>query len=212
MSNLIKALLCFLIALILMLVYMILDKRQYVKCIPVIEYKYRTNVADVLARYIYANTHNSYVTSEFIADRLLYYSKQLRKSSDFSNYSEKYVVTLFIAIAEVESNFNPYAKSHANAIGLMQICLAANKKLLTNMSSEQLYDVDTNCRAASILLKHHIEMAKTKLIHTKHDKYDIIRKMLNIYSHDKSGRYASKVLNVQHKLMKLLYPNKGVKS
>ena len=208
MSNLTKALLCFLIALILMLIYMILDK-QHVKYIPVVKYKYQTDVADVLARYIYANTHNSYATSEFIADRLLYYGKQLHKSSEFSDYSEKYVVTLFIAIAEVESNFNPYAKSHANAIGLMQIYLAANEKILSDMTKNQLYDVDINCRAASILLKHHIEMAKTKLIHVKHDEYDIIRKMLNIYSHDESGKYAIKVFNVQHKLMKLLYPKRS---
>jgi len=209
MSDLVKALLCFLIAIVLMLIYTMLNRHQYVKCIPVIEYKYRTDIADVLARYIYANTHSSFVTSEFIADRLLYYGRHLHESPEFSDYSEEYVITLFIAIAEVESNFNPSAKSHANAIGLMQICLTANKKILTNITKEQLYDVDINCHAAAILLRHHINIAKKKLVYIRHNNYDVIRKMLNMYSHDSTGKYAIKVFNAQHKLMKLLYPKRS---
>ena len=68
-------------------------------------------------------------------------------------YASKYDVkpSVVFAIADVESHFNPRAKSSAGAIGIMQIMPAtgkwiANNLLLDDYQEDDLFKADTNIR------------------------------------------------------------------
>ena len=68
-----------------------------------------------------------------------------------SAYAAEYQLpeSLVYAVIKTESDFDPYANSHKDARGLMQILLstgswAAEKLGLENYTDESLYDVDTN--------------------------------------------------------------------
>jgi len=95
------------------------------------------------------------------------------KYSDYINqYSEKYNLDPYLvkAIIKAESNFKPYAVSHKNARGLMQIseitgAWAAEKLKIENYSEEMLFDAETNisfgCWYLSVL---YTEFGDTELV------------------------------------------------
>lgn len=62
-------------------------------------------------------------------------------------------VTLLLAVARGESDFNPRAVSHANAIGLMQILWPGTARHLGINRRSQLYDPCTNVDAGARYLK-----------------------------------------------------------
>ena len=63
---------------------------------------------------------------------------------------------LILAIIKTESNFNPFAKSHGNAIGLMGIIPSWWSKELIEQkiikSKRDLYDIEKNIRAGNYIL------------------------------------------------------------
>ena len=65
-------------------------------------------------------------------------------------------VSLAMAVARVESSFNPKALSHAGARGVMQIMPATAEKEL-GVSRYDLYDANTNIEAGIRFLKHLID-------------------------------------------------------
>ena len=71
-------------------------------------------------------------------------------------YSDKYYIgeSLILAIMETESNFNPKAKSHIPAIGLMQIVpRSAGKDILGwKPTHNYLYDPENNIRVGTAYL------------------------------------------------------------
>lgn len=62
-------------------------------------------------------------------------------------------VTLLLAVARGESDFNPRAVSHANAVGLMQILWPGTARHLGIYRRSQLYDPCTNVDAGARYLK-----------------------------------------------------------
>jgi hypothetical protein len=113
---------------------------------------------------------------------------------------------LTIAIMEIESSFTPYICSKAGAIGLMQILPSdENLKLLKQhikfYSVKELFTIENNIYAGLILLNHHCEIAYKRLKSQKDfDIVNVLKKGLNIYSHDSSGNYT---INVISKYLKL---------
>ncbi len=77
-------------------------------------------------------------------------------------YSEKYDLSpvLVLAVAEAESQFNPFAVSKQNAKGLMQINPEANQQLLIQegiiKDASELFDPDRNIEAGCFLLRRFI--------------------------------------------------------
>ncbi|TNE74377.1 transporter substrate-binding domain-containing protein [bacterium] len=59
---------------------------------------------------------------------------------------------MIVSIAAQESKFDPYAKSWAGAIGLMQV-----NKRFSKYSEQELYDLDTNIREGIRILKENLE-------------------------------------------------------
>ena len=91
-----------------------------------------------------------------------------QKYSDYVyTYSEEYEVDplLIFAMIKAESNFNPKATSHSNAIGLMQLMentaieMARNMEEEETISKEELYEPQNNIKLGtkyfSILLKQY---------------------------------------------------------
>lgn len=86
--------------------------------------------AERYARYLVANSAERYVSdgrtitavqTELVAEHL--HLRQLQFSDSVLRYAREYGVSpsLVYAVIEIESAFNPFAVSHANALGLMQI-------------------------------------------------------------------------------------------
>ncbi|MEH6626504.1 MAG: lytic transglycosylase domain-containing protein [Motiliproteus sp.] len=73
----------------------------------------------------------------------------------FSKASTDYGIpkALLLAVARGESDFNPRAVSHANAVGLMQILWPGTAKHLGIWKKSKLYDPCTNIDAGSRYLK-----------------------------------------------------------
>ena len=76
-----------------------------------------------------------------------------KNQGQVSAYAAEYQLpeSLVYAVIKTESNFDPYANSHQNARGLMQIVAgtgswAADKLGLENYTDESLYDADVNIR------------------------------------------------------------------
>jgi soluble lytic murein transglycosylase len=90
-------------------------------------------------------------------------------------YSEKYDLSpiMVLAVAEAESQFNPFAVSKQNARGLMQINPDANEKLLVQegiiKDTSELFDPDRNIEAGCFLLRRFINNSSD--FNTALDKY-----------------------------------------
>lgn len=68
---------------------------------------------------------------------------------------------IVLAIIEVESNFNPYAVSHAGAHGLMQVMPFWLKEI--GRPGDNLFHVRTNLRFGCTILKHYLNKEKGNL-------------------------------------------------
>lgn len=90
---------------------------------------------------------------------------------------------LVIGIIDVESSFNPNAKSRKGARGLMQVMYGSWKKEMRLNSKDELYDIDRNLDVGIKILKG------------KMDKNDgNLRKALRSFNGSGGNRYANKVL------------------
>jgi hypothetical protein len=69
---------------------------------------------------------------------------------------------LVLAIAKVESDFNPKALSHMGALGVMQI-MPATAKQGFNVASHELYDAKVNIRIGVAFIKQLIEQYNGKI-------------------------------------------------
>ncbi|MDX8387737.1 MAG: lytic transglycosylase domain-containing protein [Ghiorsea sp.] len=67
--------------------------------------------------------------------------------------------TMILALITIESRFDPFATSSVGAQGLMQVMPFWKKELGTN--NDNLFDVETNIRYGSAILKHYIKRYKT---------------------------------------------------
>ncbi len=106
---------------------------------------------------------------------------------------------LALAIAKVESNFNPQALSHAGAKGIMQI-MPATAEGVFGVSSEQLFDAKINIHLGISFIKQLLERynQRTDIALSHYNGGSAVR--------DKSGRlsvipatkkYVNKVLSAQ---------------
>ncbi len=73
---------------------------------------------------------------------------------------------LLLAVAKGESNFNPKAVSHKNAVGVMQILWPETAKHLNIHSKAQLYDPCTNIQAGAKYLAELLQRYKGNLYRT----------------------------------------------
>lgn len=69
----------------------------------------------------------------------------------FARIAEKVDPLLTLSVAKQESAFNPYARSPANARGLLQI-LPSTAKIYEPKSQKYLYDIDTNVEVGGKIL------------------------------------------------------------
>lgn len=67
---------------------------------------------------------------------------------------------LALAVAKVESNFNPYAVSRVGAIGVMQVMPATARHF--GVTRSQLFDADTNIRTGILYLKKMLNTFRKK--------------------------------------------------
>jgi soluble lytic murein transglycosylase-like protein len=65
---------------------------------------------------------------------------------------------LILAVINIESNFNPWAISHAGARGLMQVMPFWLKEI--PQAGDNLFDVRTNLRFGCTILKHYLKREK----------------------------------------------------
>jgi soluble lytic murein transglycosylase-like protein len=70
---------------------------------------------------------------------------------------------LVLAVIEVESNFNPFAISHAGARGLMQVMPFWLKEI--GKPGDSLFRVSTNLRYGCTILKYYLDKEKGNLFH-----------------------------------------------
>ncbi len=69
---------------------------------------------------------------------------------------------LVLAVIEVESNFDPWAISHAGAIGLMQVMPFWLDEI--GRPGDNLFDPATNVRMGCEILKHYLDIERGNLI------------------------------------------------
>jgi len=120
-------------------------------------------------------------------------------------FTEEQLKILVYSIIQVESRFDIYAISKSNAIGLMQILpnkinLEYINKFINIQNKKELFDINNNIEAGLILLNHHFEIAYKKLKNQNYNKVNLLKKALNIYSNDDSGKYAIRVIGIMTEL------------
>ena len=116
-------------------------------------------------------------------------------------FTEEQLKILVYSIIQVESQFDIYAVSKSNAIGLMQILpnkinLNYINKFINIQNKKELFDINNNIEAGLILLNHHFEIAYNKLKNQNYNKINLLKKALNIYSNDNTGKYAIRVIDI----------------
>jgi soluble lytic murein transglycosylase-like protein len=114
---------------------------------------------------------------EMTAALALYIRSQNRNVSDrdvwrlaaaFVHYGEKYdlPVEMAVAVAQVESRFDPYARSGEGALGPMQVLWRIHSRLLRNHlnmgSSKDLLDPEKGVAAGCLLLSRYIKVHLTE--------------------------------------------------
>ncbi|MFA0888320.1 MAG: transglycosylase SLT domain-containing protein [Synergistales bacterium] len=91
-----------------------------------------------------------------------------REAIAFVHYGEKYglPVDMAVAVAQVESRFNPYAKSREGALGPMQVLWRIHSRLLRNHlnmgSSKDLLDPEKGVGAGCLLLSRYLKAHETE--------------------------------------------------
>jgi soluble lytic murein transglycosylase-like protein len=91
-----------------------------------------------------------------------------REAVAFVHYGEKYglPVDMAVAVAQVESRFNPYAKSSEGALGPMQILWKVHSHLLRNhlnlVSGKDLLDPEKGVAAGCLLLSRYLKAHDTQ--------------------------------------------------
>jgi soluble lytic murein transglycosylase-like protein len=101
---------------------------------------------------------------------------------------------LVMAIIQVESEFNPFAVSHAGAYGLMQINYAVWKNKL-NIDFQKIFDIEYNIDLGLRILKQYYEEAGKDILLALH-LYN------NGYKYNNT-EYSGKVVST------IFYPKKG---
>ncbi len=69
---------------------------------------------------------------------------------------------LVLGLIQVESGFKRYAVSHAGAIGYMQV-MPFWTRVLGNGNPQVLFDMRTNLRYGSVILRHYLDMERGNL-------------------------------------------------
>ncbi len=91
-----------------------------------------------------------------------------RMAAAFVHYGEKYdlPVDMAVAVAQVESRFDPYARSREGALGPMQVLWRIHSRLLRNHldmgSSKDLLDPEKGVAAGCLLLSRYMRAHQTE--------------------------------------------------
>lgn len=91
-----------------------------------------------------------------------------RQAAAFVYYAEKYrlPVDMAVAVAQVESRFDPYARSDEGALGPMQVLWRIHSRLLRNhlnfSSSKDLLDPEKGVAAGCLLLSRYMKAHQTE--------------------------------------------------
>jgi soluble lytic murein transglycosylase-like protein len=91
-----------------------------------------------------------------------------RLAAAFVHYGEKYdlPVDMAVAVAQVESRFDPYARSSEGALGPMQVLWRIHSRLLRNHlnmgSSKDLLDPEKGVAAGCLLLSRYMRAHQTE--------------------------------------------------
>ena len=91
-----------------------------------------------------------------------------RQAAAFVYYAEKYrlPVDMAVAVAQVESRFDPYARSREGALGPMQVLWRIHSRLLRNHlnmgSSKDLLDPEKGVAAGCLLLSRYMRAHQTE--------------------------------------------------
>lgn len=85
-------------------------------------------------------------------------------------YSQEYKLPrkLIVAISRKESFFNPFAKSHAGAMGLMQVMPNIHKAKWEGRKKSELYHIDLNIKIGCQIFREYLDMEKGNLDKTFH--------------------------------------------
>jgi soluble lytic murein transglycosylase-like protein len=116
----------------------------------------KQEMAAALALYIRSQNRN-------VSDRDVW-----RLAAAFVHYGEKYdlPVEMAVAVAQVESRFDPYARSGEGALGPMQVLWRIHSRLLRNHlnmgSSKDLLDPEKGVAAGCLLLSRYIKVHLTE--------------------------------------------------
>jgi soluble lytic murein transglycosylase-like protein len=86
------------------------------------------------------------------------YRIQLLKNVHYEATRAQLSPELVLAVIEVESNFNPYAISHAGARGLMQVMPFWLKEI--GKPGDSLFRMQTNLRFGCTILKYYLDKEK----------------------------------------------------
>lgn len=120
-------------------------------------------------------------------------------------FTKEQLKILVYSLIQIESRFDVYAISKSNAIGLMQVLpnkinLDYINKFINIQNKQELFDINNNIQAGLILLNHHFEIAYNKLKNQNYNKVNLLKKALNIYSNDDSGKYAIRAIGIMTEL------------
>lgn len=107
----------------------------------------------------------------------------LLKQIHFEARRAKLHPELVLAVIDVESNFNPFAISHAGAMGLMQVMPFWLKEI--GRPGDNLFKVRTNLRMGCTILKYYLDK----------EKGNLTRALMRYNGSLGSYRYTTKVFN-----------------
>ncbi len=144
------------------------------------EYIFDVDLEDKLKAFYLANVYDQMIFHFFRNKKLdkddilekniqFVFPQAFRKKFISNNKSKRVPVELLMSIARQESAFNPFARSHADAFGLLQIIPAQGKRLASKYnfeydSAESLFNIDVNIAMASMLLEELIEKGNGNII------------------------------------------------